>query len=108
MKYKLLNDADLKAIDALVEFHGGAKHINDTILKMRDYQTRKKILQEKGFGEMIEDAERLVKQFPKVNDFEKEINFQQNPAYGIATSQVSGFQGAYVTHHYTKKVAETA
>jgi hypothetical protein len=108
MKYKLLNDADLKAIDALVEFHGGAKHINDTILKMRDYQTRKKILQEKGFGEMIEDAERLVKQFPKVNDFEKEINFQQNPAYGIATSQVSGFQGAYVTHHYMKKVAETA
>ena len=42
MKYKLLSNSDLKAIDALLEFHGGASHINSTIAKMRNYETRKK------------------------------------------------------------------
>lgn len=108
MKYKLLSDADIKAIDALVDFHGGAQTINSIMLERRNLETRKRILAEKGFGEMISDAEQLVKRFPKVTDFEKEINFMRNENYGIATSQVSGFQGAYVTHHYMKKVAETA
>ena len=108
MKYKLLSDADIKAIDALKEFHGGAAEINQTIKKMRDLETRKKILAERGFGEMISDAEELIKKFPKVEDFEKKINPSYNHDYGIATSQVSGFQGAYVTHHFMKKVAETA
>ncbi len=108
MKYKLLSDSDIKAIDALKEFHGGADEINKTIKKMRDFETRKKILAEKGFGEMITDAEELIKKFPKVDDFTKEINPQFNSNYGIATSQVSGFQGAYVTHQFMKKVAETA
>ena len=108
MKYKLLSDADIKAIDALKEFHGGAAEINQTIKKMRDFETRKKILAERGFGDMISDAEELIKKFPKVEDFEKEINPSYNHDYGIATSQVSGFQGAYVTHHFMKKVAETA
>jgi hypothetical protein len=108
MKYKLLSNKDMKAIDALVAYHGGADEINKTIKKMRDFETRKKVLTEKGFGKMIDEAEQLVKQFPKVTDFEKEIKPVYNPAYGIATSQVSGFQGAYVTHHYMKKVVETA
>ena len=108
MKYKLLSNTDLKAIDALKEFHGGANEINQTIKKMRDLETRKKILNEKGFGEMITDAEELIKKFPKVEDFEKEIKPSYNKNFGIATSQVSGFQGAYVTHQFMKKVAETA
>lgn len=108
MKYDLLSNADIKAIDALKEFHGGAAEINQTIKKMRDFETRKKILAERGFGDMISDAEELIKKFPKVEDFEKEINPSYNHDYGIATSQVSGFQGAYVTHHFMKKVAETA
>ena len=108
MKYKLLSNTDLKAIDALKEFHGGANEINQTIKKMRDLETRKKILNEKGFGEMITDAEELIKKFPKVEDFEKEIKPSFNENFGIATSQVSGFQGAYVTHQFMKKVAETA
>ncbi len=108
MKYKLLSDTDIKAIDALKEFHGGAAEINQTIKKMQDLETRKKILAEKGFGDMIADAEELIKKFPKVEDIEKMINPSYNHDYGIATSQVSGFQGAYVTHHFMKKVAETA
>ncbi len=108
MKYKLLSDSDIKAIDALKEFYGGADEINQTIKKMRDFETRKKILVEKGFGEMIADAEELIKKFPKIDDFTNEINPQYNSNYGIATSQVSGFQGAYVTHHFMKKVAETS
>ncbi|MCD4745869.1 MAG: hypothetical protein K8R58_06180, partial [Bacteroidales bacterium] len=108
MKYKLLSDSDIKAIDALKEFHGGSAEINQTIKNMRDLETRKKILAEKGFGEMVSDAEELIKKFPKSDDFIKEINPQYNNNYGIATSQVSGFQGAYVTHHFMKKVVETA
>jgi len=108
MKYKLLSHSDLKAIDALKEFHGGSNEINQTIKKMRDLETRKKILNERGFGEMITDAEKWIKKFPKVEDFEKEIKPVYNKDFGIATSQVSGFQGAYVTHFFMKKVAETA
>jgi len=63
MKYHLLSRSDLQAIDALKEYFGGAKKISETIEKMRKYETRKRILKEKGYGEMIEDAERLVKKF---------------------------------------------
>ena len=108
MKYKLLSNADLKSIDALLEFHGGASHINSTIAKMRNYETRKKILANKGYGSMLEDAEKLVKMFPKFTDLEKKIGVTYDPSKGIATSQVSGFQGAKVTHHSMKKFAETS
>lgn len=107
MKYDLLSKKDLKAIDALLEFHGGAKHINDTIKKMQDYETRKKILANKGYGEMLGDAEKLVKQFPKFPELEKKLNASYNPNYGLAKSQVSGYQGAAVTHHAMKRMAET-
>ncbi len=108
MHYKFLSDADIKAIDALKEYHGGTNEISKTIEKMRNFETRKKILAEKGFGKMIEEAEEFVKKFPKVGDFEKEINASYNDNYGIATSQVSGFQGAKVTHHCMKRIAESA
>ncbi|MBU8892878.1 MAG: hypothetical protein KOO66_08860 [Bacteroidales bacterium] len=107
MKYKLLSDNDLKSIDSLLEFHGGASHINSTIAKMRNYETRKNILANKGYGAMLEDAEKLVKMFPKVTDLEKKIGVTYNPDKGIATSQVSGFQGAKVTHHCMKGMAKT-
>ncbi len=109
MKYKLLSNTDLKAIDALIEHHGGANEINKAMMNMRNFETRKKILADKGFGDMIADAEQLITKFPKVTDFENQNNISSyNNNFGIATSQVSGFQGAYVTHNYMKKVAETA
>jgi len=108
MKYKLLSVCDLKAIDALKEFHGGAQKINDTITEMRKLETRKAILKKKGFGDMIADAEELVKKFPKVDVFEKQNNFACNCKLGTATSQVSGWQGASVTHHAMKRIAASA
>ena len=47
MKYKLLSDSDIKAIDALKEFYGGADEINQTIKKMRDFKHAKKSLLKK-------------------------------------------------------------
>jgi len=108
MKYKLLSDADMKAIDSLKEFHGGASNINKTISEMRNFETRKKILGKKGFGKMIEDSLEYVKSFPKVGDFEKENNITYNNNFGIATSQVSGFQGAKVTLRCIQRIAESA
>ncbi len=108
MHYKLLSDADMKAMDALKEFHGGAKEISETIRKMRDFETRKKILVEKGYGKMIEEAKQLVKKFPKVTDYERKNNISYNDNFGIATAQVSGWQGAKVTHHAMKRIAKSA
>ncbi|MBL7108565.1 MAG: hypothetical protein ISS38_04660 [Candidatus Cloacimonetes bacterium] len=108
MEYKLLSNSDMKAIDALKEFHGGAKKISETITKMRDLETRKKILKEKGFGDMIEDAENLVKKFAKAGDFETKNNISYNDKFGVATAQVSGWQGAPVTHHAMKRIAKSA
>lgn len=108
MKFKLLSNADLQAIDALKEFHGGAQKISETIKSMRVFETRKKILSEKGFGQMIEEAEELVKKFAKAGDYEKENNISFNNNFGVATAQVSGWQGAKVTHHAMKRIAESA
>jgi hypothetical protein len=108
MKFKLLSDKDIKAIDLLKESYGGAKEIVKTVEKMRDFETRKKILAHKQeYGKMIEHAEKLVKQFPKISNFERENNISYNNNFGIATSQVSGFQGARVTYHCMKKIANS-
>lgn len=69
MHFKFLRKNDMKAIDDLVESYGGSKSINDSINEKRVYETRKKIAAEKGFGEMLDKAERYVKEFPKVEDF---------------------------------------
>ncbi len=108
MHFKLLSEADLKAMDALLEFHGGPKAINDTIVKMREFNVRKKILADKGFGEMIENAENLVKKFPKLPEYEKKWNIKYNENFGKATAQVSGWQGAKVTHQAMKRIVATA
>jgi hypothetical protein len=108
MRYPLLSDADMKAIDALKEHHGGAGAIIEGIDRMRDFETRKKLCAEKGFGKMIEDAEAWVKDFPQVADFEAANGISYDNSKGLATSQVSGFQGAGVTHHCIRRIAESA
>ena len=47
MYYKFLSDADMKALDALKEYHGGAKKIVSIIDEMRKFETRKQILKKK-------------------------------------------------------------
>lgn len=108
MKYPLLSDADLKAMDALKKHHGGAEHIISTIRKMREFETRRRILQEKGFGKMIEDAENHARNFPRVEDYEQAHNISYNSSFGTGTSQVSGFQGAKVTLDCIRRIAESA
>jgi len=108
MKYPLLSDVDKKAMDALKEHHGGAQKIVSTITEMRDFEKRKSILANKGFGKMIEEAEGWVKKFPQVPDWEKKHGIAYDDSLGTGTSQVSGFQGAKVTHNSIKRIAESA
>jgi hypothetical protein len=108
MKFDLLSRRDLEAMDALKAHHGGARKIMDTIRSKRELSTRKNILAEKGFGEMIEDAERLVERFAKIEDFEKDATPTYLDDFGIATAQVSGFQGAAVTHRAMQRMADSA
>ncbi|MFH2057088.1 MAG: hypothetical protein ABIJ61_14105 [bacterium] len=105
MHFKLLSNRDLKAIDALVESHGGGKAIDAKVTEMCGYEKRKKIAAEKGFGEMLTMAERYAAQFPKVNDFIAREGIKVNKP-GVCTTQVSGFQGAYVTLDCMRRIAE--
>lgn len=108
MYFKLLSRDDMKAMDSLKAYHGGAAHIDKAIREMRVYENRKKMLVDKGYGNLLSEAEKLVKLFPKVTDFQKQHNIQFNTKFGVATSQVSGWQGAKVTLHGMKRIAATA
>jgi len=108
MKYALLSPTDLEAIDALKTSYGGAETIGKTIREQRELSTRKRVLTQKGYGEMIANAERLVQKFAKIDDFEHEINPTYRDDFGVATAQVSGFQGAKVTHRAMQRMAESA
>ncbi|MEA2031332.1 MAG: hypothetical protein U9N55_07040 [candidate division Zixibacteria bacterium] len=105
MHFKLLDDRDIKAIDALIDSYGGAKAINEKIAATKEYETRKKIATEKGYGEMLQQAEKQAATFPKVDDFiaAEKIKFDKP---GICTTQVSGFQGAHVTSNSIKRLSE--
>lgn len=105
MHFKLLSDRDTKAIDALIDAYGGAKAIGEKITAMRDYQARKKIAADKGYADMLNQAEKYVKDFPKVEDFitAEEIKTTKK---GVCTTQVSGFQGSRVTLDCMRRIAQ--
>jgi len=105
MHFKLLSNKELKAMDALIDSYGGAKEISNQIESKRDYETRKKIVAEKDFGEMLEKAEDYTKNFAKVEDF-IEKNAIAVTKKGICIAQVSGFQGARVAFECIRKIAE--
>ena len=105
MHFDLLNDKDIKAMDALLDSYGGTKAISQAIEEKRDYSTRKRLAEEKGFGETLEKAEEYAKSFAKVEDFIADNNIEVTKD-GVCTTQVSGFQAAPVTLHCMKKVAE--
>ena len=105
MHFKLLSDRDLKAMDALLDSYGGPKEISEKIESMRNYETRKGIAAEKGYGDMLEKAEEHVQSFAKVEDF-IEQNQVSVAKEGICTTQVSGFQGAKPTFDCIKRIAE--
>jgi len=105
MHFNLLSDRDIKAIDALVDAYGGAKAVCDTIKAKRDYGNRKKIAGDKGFGELLEQAEGYTRDFPKVEDVISKERMKVTRD-GVCTTQVSGFQGAYVTCDCMRRLAE--
>ncbi len=105
MHYGLLSDRDMKAIHALIDSYGGPKQVGDAIAVNRDYQHRKKAAADKGFGEMLEKAESYARQFPKVEDFIAKEGIKTTRK-GVCTTQVSGFQGAYVTLDCMRRIAE--
>lgn len=105
MYFDFLSDRDKKAIDALIDSYGGGKEICDKIAKMREYDLRKKTAGEKGFGKMLEEAEGFAGQFPKAEDFIAKEGLKLDKE-GVCTTQVSGFQGPYVTHDCMRRIAE--
>ncbi len=54
-------------MDALLDSYGGAKEISENIDSMRDYETRKRIAGEKGYGEMLEKTYEYAKNFARVS-----------------------------------------
>ena len=105
MHFKLFSDKDIKAMDALIDSYGGAEEISKKIESMREYETRKRIGGEKGYGKMLEKAEVYVKNFAKVEDFVEKNDISVNQQ-GICIAQVSGFQGARPTFDCIKRIAE--
>jgi len=105
MHVDLLSDKDLKAMDALLDSYGGAKEISEKIESMRDFDARKSMAGEKGYGEMLEKAEEYASNFANFEDFveKNEITVTKQ---GICTTQVSGFQAARPTFDCIKRVAE--
>jgi hypothetical protein len=79
MKFKLLSERDMKAMDALKEFHGGAAKINETIAFKAKLENRKAILAEKGgdWLKLVEEAEELVKKFPKLTKLIMHLELQE-------------------------------
>jgi hypothetical protein len=106
MHFKLLGDKDIKVMNALIDSYGGAKEISRTIEEKRDFRNRRKIAEEKGFGETLAKAEEYAKQFAKVEDFieENHIQFTKD---GICTTQVSGFQAGPATLDCMRRIAES-
>ncbi|MDH3936423.1 MAG: hypothetical protein OEV68_03715, partial [candidate division Zixibacteria bacterium] len=105
MHFDLLSPKDTKAIDALIESYGGARAIGDQISTKRGFETRKITAADKGYGEMIEKAEQYAKSFPKVGDFVAAEKLEVTKP-SVCTTQVSGFQGAYVTLDCMRRIAE--
>ncbi|MBN2200314.1 MAG: hypothetical protein JW747_10765, partial [Candidatus Aminicenantes bacterium] len=60
MHFKLLSPKDLKAIEALRDSYGGGREIAQRIESQRNYEVRKNIAAEKGWGETLEKAEGYV------------------------------------------------
>ena len=105
MHFKLLSAKDLKAIDALLDSYGGPKEIQKQIETHRDFETRKRLAADKGFGEMLKKAGEYAADFARLPDYLEKHKL--NPTQkGVATTQVSGFQGAYVTFDCMRRVAE--
>ncbi|MEW6027582.1 MAG: hypothetical protein AB1599_09860 [Planctomycetota bacterium] len=104
LKTLFLNKPEMKAMDKLKASYGGAKKITRTIEEKRSYEYRRKLAAKKGFGKFLEEAEEFARAFPKADGFIKKNNIRvlRN---GVATTQVSAWQGYKVTHNCMRRLA---
>ncbi|HWR82038.1 MAG TPA: hypothetical protein VN285_01915 [Candidatus Deferrimicrobium sp.] len=105
MHFRLLSTRDTKAIDRLVDSYGGTKAIGEQISARRDFTARKRLAGDKGYGNLIEQAEKYARDFPKVEDFIAAEGIKVTRK-GVCTTQVSGFQGSRVTLDCMRRVAQ--
>ncbi len=105
LHFNLLTEKDMKQMDALKESYGSASEIMKTIENKRKYETRKRIANEKGFGETLDKAEKYAKSIAKVEDFIEKENIRVTKD-GTVTTQVSGWQGAPVALSCMRRMAE--
>lgn len=105
LHFKLFSQKEMKQMDDLKESYGGATEIMKTIAKMRTYEERKKVAAQKGFGDLLEKAEIYAKSFAKMEDFREKENLEVTKK-GVATTQVSGFQGAPITLRAMENMAK--
>jgi len=105
LHYPFLTKKDMKQMDAVKESYGGTAAIMKSIEEMRGYEKREKLAEEKGYGEMIKKAASYAKSFAKVDDFIEKENLEVKKS-GVATTQVSGWQGAPVTLRGMARIAE--
>ncbi|MCK4256080.1 hypothetical protein KAX35_04250 [candidate division WOR-3 bacterium] len=105
LHFNLLKEKDMKQMDALKESYGGASEIMKTIENKRKYETRKRIANEKGFGDTLDKAEEYAKSIAKVEDFIEKENIKVTKD-GIVTTQVSGWQGAPVALSCMRRMAK--
>ncbi|HLD36817.1 MAG TPA: hypothetical protein VJC37_08850 [Planctomycetota bacterium] len=103
-KTQFLSKPERKAIDKLKSSYGGTKKIAQAINEKRTYESRRKVADKKGFGKFINEAEEFAKSFPKVDTFNKKNNIKVLRK-GVATTQVSAWQGYKVTHNCMKRLA---
>lgn len=105
MHLDFLSKKEMKAIDDLKASYGGVTEIVKAVHKNREYTYRKKMAEEKGFGKLLEEAEGFAKQFPKVDTFIQTHHINVTEP-GVATTQVSAWQGCKITHNCMKRLAE--
>lgn len=94
--YNLLTEKEKRQMDSLKESYGGAFEIMNSIEHKRRYEVRKKIAQEKGYGELLERAEGYVGAIAKIEDFLEAENIKATRD-AVVTTQVSGWQGAPIS-----------
>jgi len=104
MHVSFLNKPEMKAIDNLKSFYGGAKKIGAVLEKSQQYAYRKNKAEQKGFGNLLNEAEGFTQSFPKVDAFKKAQHIKTNKK-ARAITQVSGWQGAKATHEAIIRLA---
>jgi len=104
-KTLFLSKPEIKAIDKLKASYGGSKKIAHAIEEKKTYASRRKSADKKGFGKLLDEAVDLAKHFPKVDIFSEKNNIKSHKK-GIATTQVSAWQGYKVTYNCMKRIAE--